>query len=588
MKTRCSKCRTNFCFEGICPFCGNRLVPETNSWRGLQITIGVCIALAVGAAFAFSILLGPQRLRPERSGVRSPRIVAPRNEPSPQKGVARQQGDASQKIYNVGVAPPVRNILEEHPLSLADMAKIRNLFLNRQFETLSRMADDIQKTFRTDPQYEYKIDEFFYVFYAPVADYERLLNEWVKAKPADFAPYLARAFFFERMAWHGRGYAYASKTSRKRFEQMHFYFREAATDARAALAINPNLLPAYLTRLDIVMTDGPEADQPDSGEHMFGGKPAIDAIYREAKSRFPDSFLLYFRMLVSKLPRWGGSYREAEKIAMDGYRHIHENPAFYVLFGEIYSDQAHVMNENHENRKALVLMDKAISYGDFYDFFQRRAYIYYDLKEYDKALKDLDRGIQLRPHTPELYRIKADVLFSKGDLKGALDMITFMETQFPGDGNVGQWRAWAAGTLVNESGPLFKTDLEQAAAKLSLALEVKPDYGDAYYWRGVAYSKLHKTDLARADLEQAIKSNPRDFKAYQMLDYLLSADRKWDEMLGNLNGFLALEPNNADAYFERAHTYWGKGDLKNAYSDLNHACALGNKKACVMLKGRHP
>ena len=167
-------------------------------------------------------------------------------------------------------------------------------------------------------------------------------------------------------------------------------------------------------------------------------------------------------------------------------------------------------------------------------------------------------------------------------------MITFMETQFPGDGNVGQWRAWAAGTLVNESGPLFKTDLEQAAAKLSLALEVKPDYGDAYYWRGVAYSKLHKTDLARADLEQAIKSNPRDFKAYQMLDYLLSADRKWDEMLGNLNGFLALEPNNADAYFERAHTYWGKGDLKNAYSDLNHACALGNKKACVMLKGRHP
>jgi tetratricopeptide (TPR) repeat protein len=68
------------------------------------------------------------------------------------------------------------------------------------------------------------------------------------------------------------------------------------------------------------------------------------------------------------------------------------------------------------------------------------------------------------------------------------------------------------------------------------------------------------------------------------LDYILASQGKWDEILDIWNRFLALEPNNAEAYFERAGTHKHKGDMDSALADLDRACDLGKQEACNLRK----
>jgi tetratricopeptide (TPR) repeat protein len=69
-----------------------------------------------------------------------------------------------------------------------------------------------------------------------------------------------------------------------------------------------------------------------------------------------------------------------------------------------------------------------------------------------------------------------------------------------------------------------------------------------------------------------------------MLDYVLASEAKWDEIIDNWSQFLALEPNNAGAYFERAGAHKHKGDMKSALADLDRACELGKEEACKIGK----
>lgn len=441
--------------------------------------------------------------------------------------------------------------------------------MNKEFYALKRAADEIQREFQNDFAYEFKIYDFFYIFCTPIPEYEDLLNAWVESSPAHFAPCLARAHYYVRMAWESRGQDYASETSKEQFAKMRFFFEKALKDLAASIAIDPNLLPAYLALMEIHKAQGERA--------------ANVALYLSAKARFPGSFLLYDTMIRASLPRWGGSYSEMEKIAMDGYVHVHDNPGLYCLFGEIYVDQAWNFRKDKNYDEAIALCTKAIGYGDHFRFFQERAQSYSEVKNLDKALEDLDRSIALRPVRADLYRARATVYLNKGEAKRAVEEIAFMEKQFPGEIDPGEWKLRAAQRLVYEGYTVFQTNLEEAAAKFGMAIEVKPDHAEAYLRRGVAYAKLNRSDLAISDLALAIQYNPSDIRPYKSLDYQLSIRGKWDEVIGCWDRFLALEPENGEAYLERAGAHKHKGDKKSAFADLRRACDLGKAEACKIL-----
>ena len=91
--------------------------------------------------------------------------------------------------------------------------------------------------------------------------------------------------------------------------------------------------------------------------------------------------------------------------------------------------------------------------------------------------------------------------------------------------------------------------------------------------------------MAEQYLRTAIELRPDYFDAYKWLDYTLMNRKDWDTILALWDQYLTLKPDDAEAYFERAGTYYHKKDMVNHHmNDLRKACSLGHKKACQRLK----
>jgi tetratricopeptide (TPR) repeat protein len=548
MRLECPKCKTVISSYGRCPNCGQILTgSKSPSFPILLCTVGYLAIIFVACLALYRIFSG-------------------------HGGQFLWHGFSFAKEFGVSVDPPSVGVrgTSKPTLSLQDLQNLRDLFEKRQFDSLNKTASGIQSAFEQDPSYEYEVVDFYHVFDSTLPEYEVLLNEWVAHSPSHFAPYLARACYYQYRGWESRGQRYASETSEQQFEGMHSYFQKSLKDVDYALAINPRLLGAHIVRISIYNADG-ENDQEDAAFH-------------EAQQYFPSCFLLYNTMAWAKLPRWGGSYAEMNRIAMQAHKNVRANPELYMLFGRIYADQAWGFRKNKQYDKALSLCAKAIRYGEYYEFFEERARTYLAMKEYDQALKDVNQCISLRPVKSPPYSLRATIYLQKGDLDAATQEISSMDTIFPGDFEVRNLKEWTAGCFLNQGHTLFKTDLQQAVVSYGKAIEVKPGCTAAYYWRGLASWKLKNTDLAYSDFEKAIRLDPHDFKCYQMMDNLLATQKRWDEIIEHWNRFLSLEPNNGDAYLERAGTYRHKGNMQSALADLRSACGLGNQKACDILK----
>jgi tetratricopeptide (TPR) repeat protein len=547
MPLQCTNCNASFDdLHRYCPRCGRVLTKPEKSNFPLLIIAGVLVFFAVFGILSWQFTGSFKKII-------SSKFLAKKN-------------------YEVSIKPPTTRVwgTSKPTFSLQDMKTLRDLFEKRQFDALTKTASDIQAAFERDPVYEYQSNDFFYFFGSALPEYQELLDAWVAHSPTHFAPHLARAHYYYDRAWANRGSKYASETTSEQFRQMHLDFQKAAQDIGAALAINPRLLTAYIMRMRMYNADGEAAKE--------------DTAINEARSIFPTSFLIYSAMLKSKLPRWGGSYAEMDKLAQEAFKKVDRNPEMYMLFGQIYADQAWYSRKEKQYDTALALYSKAISYGEHRSFFEERARTYSYMKDYDRALKDIDYSISLRPTVAASYCLRSTINIYRGNTDGAIQDVRLLKLYFPGDHQTHEWYGWAAKQFLNQGHTVFKTSWERAIAAYDAALEINPQYAEAYYWRGVAYSRLKRMDLAYSDMISAVKYDPRNFESYRMLDYILASQQKWSEIIDHWNQFLSLEPQNADAYFERAGTYRHKGDMKNAIADLRKACSLGKQEACKILK----
>jgi len=317
MRTVCPKCKVGFSSYGKCPYCGRQLIePGKRLVTILLCTFGALASVGLVCVGLYALFSG--------SAIKSAWF--------------RFSPDMN---YEVSVRPPAIRVCGtlKPTLTSEERKNLRTLFEQRRFDSLNEAAAGIQRDFEQDPSLEYKACDFYDIFASSLPGYEKLLDAWVAHSPTHFAPHLARAEYYCYRGWESRGHKYASETSREQFSGMHAFFQKALKDADAALAINPRFLNAHLIRLNIHNADG--ADHQE------------DAAFEEARQYFPASFLLYNAMVAAKLPRWGGSYAEMEKIALQAYGHIRANPELYMLFGRIYADQASVCVDNKQYDKAM-------------------------------------------------------------------------------------------------------------------------------------------------------------------------------------------------------------------------------------------
>jgi len=122
--------------------------------------------------------------------------------------------------------------------------------------------------------------------------------------------------------------------------------------------------------------------------------------------------------------------------------------------------------------------------------------------------------------------------------------------------------------------------VDKALFAYAEALNLDPEYPEAYYDRGTALIQKGAPDEALIAFQAAIQFDPLFIDAYGAMTAVHAQRRQWEQALILWDEYLAHQPQNGRAYFERSIIRRAKGDIKGFVQDLQQACAFGHQPAC--------
>jgi tetratricopeptide (TPR) repeat protein len=119
-----------------------------------------------------------------------------------------------------------------------------------------------------------------------------------------------------------------------------------------------------------------------------------------------------------------------------------------------------------------------------------------------------------------------------------------------------------AGILV------FLDRIPEAVAAGEKAIELAPDYANAHYNLGIAYHRQGELEKAIAEFEEAIKLAPDDPKIYNNLGAAYYVQGKVDDAIGAWLKVLAIDPDHAKAHKNLGLAYSDLGRIEEAITEF--------------------
>src|SRR5262245_45776300 len=111
----------------------------------------------------------------------------------------------------------------------------------------------------------------------------------------------------------------------------------------------------------------------------------------------------------------------------------------------------------------------------------------------------------------------------------------------------------------------------EAIAQYTKAIELRPNFAEAYNNRGyAAYSKYDGSDPL-ADLNRAIELRPKFPHAYNTRGCVYMASGQTDLAIADFSEAVALQPDYPRAFRNRAIMLMKKGRLREAFADFGRS-----------------
>jgi lipoprotein NlpI len=114
-----------------------------------------------------------------------------------------------------------------------------------------------------------------------------------------------------------------------------------------------------------------------------------------------------------------------------------------------------------------------------------------------------------------------------------------------------------------------KKDYGGAVSDHTHAIRLKPDFAAAYVGRGLAKGPREDVDGAVRDFDRAIELRPDYAEAFSCRAFVKRFTKNYDGAIADYDRVLHLKPDSADAYFRRASTKKAKKDLSGALADFD-------------------
>jgi tetratricopeptide (TPR) repeat protein len=459
---------------------------------------------------------------------------------------------------------------EGYPTRYVDRPGLRSLLMAGRFAELTSYVEQLQGAFEADPRKEYWPVDVGEAFGSAEPELAAPLDAWVAASPASFAPYFARGSYRIGRMWAMRGKKFADDTPQSDFAAMHVWAALAREDLDRSLGIRPKLVAAARQEMRAAAATADDARR----DKLFA-----EAVRACSTCVQPRATYLRFRT-----PRWGGDYAAMAKLV--ALMPVNANPRLRPLRGYADFDQAELLASDDHYPEALAAIQRALGAGEYWEYLLKRSSIYLHLKRLDEAMADLDRADALRPMHPEIL-IERAYLEREHEkfLPAGRDLLTVLRIE-PSNVDAKSNQAWVLnGVMVAAQRLDREGKREEALRAAELGLELGPLDGHVH----AAYADIVIGDATTPERVAAVQrkaaESPGDFRAVQQLDYVLSRERRWAEILAAWNAYLGIHPNDGRAHMERSGTFWQLGRRQEAAADDARACELGINEGCVRAAG---
>jgi tetratricopeptide (TPR) repeat protein len=311
---------------------------------------------------------------------------------------------------------------------------LREALMRKDYQQLTTALEEAQQAFENSVLNEDWARDAFRAFNVADPSLEPLLSGWIAASPKSYVARAARGQYFEASARAARGRAWAADTTSAQMKGMSDYFEKATADCEAALKIRPRLLVCQVLLIDILKKGGPSG--------------AAKVYATEALRAEPASFLIRQAYMHSLTPRWGGSYEEMTELARASQAYVTKNPRLKLLLGYVAWDRGNMLVPQGRPRESLPYFAEALKSGDDPLFLSDRGGAYYRLKQYEQAMADLTRALEVAadgwsysivmPHHALLY--DGACLYYLGKQGDALSYLHRAEEVDSLDAEVVQWK----------------------------------------------------------------------------------------------------------------------------------------------------
>ena len=206
--------------------------------------------------------------------------------------------------------------------------------------------------------------------------------------------------------------------------------------------------------------------------------------------------------------------------------------------------------------------------------------------DYSGAIADYNKAIQLNPNYADAYNNRGDAKYQLEDYTGACKDWTKA-------GELGSANAltniknYCKQVAVEYYGigimHLNIKDYTGAIVDYNKAIQLNPNYADAYNNRGVAKHNLQDYSGAIADYNKAIQLKPDYADVYNNRGNAKTYLNDWAGAISDYNKVIQLNPDYADVYY--ADVYNNSGIAKHNLQDYTGAIADYNK--VIQLKPDH-
>ena len=177
----------------------------------------------------------------------------------------------------------------------------------------------------------------------------------------------------------------------------------------------------------------------------------------------------------------------------------------YYLKGSIY-------RESGDTTKAISSLETAVEQDNKYEDAFYDIGIIYAARKNPLAIEYYQNVLSINPNNESARYARAKLLQDLGKVDDAINEYNLLLSKNKNCDNC----YYNMGAIYLE----IKKDKNKAFENFSKALEVNPNYSEAYFARGYTYAKMNQKDSAKADYQRCLKLSPNFEAAIEGLNKL--------------------------------------------------------------------